>query len=87
VKAHSAWPRYLVFRAAAKSKPRASVAVQRCHGVQGEPTADGGTTNRIGRTAANALELTVTEAISFGHNYIGCEHLLLGLLGGHGGDH
>jgi ATP-dependent Clp protease ATP-binding subunit ClpC len=29
--------------------------------------------------AANALELTVTEAISLGHNYIGCEHLLLGL--------
>lgn len=31
--------------------------------------------------AANALELTVTEAISLGHNYVGCEHLLLGLLG------
>jgi ATP-dependent Clp protease ATP-binding subunit ClpC len=30
--------------------------------------------------AANALELTVTEAISLGHNYVGCEHLLLGLL-------
>ena len=29
--------------------------------------------------AANALELAVTEAISLGHNYIGCEHLLLGL--------
>jgi ATP-dependent Clp protease ATP-binding subunit ClpC len=31
--------------------------------------------------AANALELAVTEAISLGHNYVGCEHLLLGLLG------
>lgn len=30
--------------------------------------------------AANALELTVTEAIALGHNYVGCEHLLLGLL-------
>ncbi|GLY65851.1 Clp protease N-terminal domain-containing protein [Amycolatopsis taiwanensis] len=30
--------------------------------------------------AANALELTVTEALALGHNYVGCEHLLLGLL-------
>jgi ATP-dependent Clp protease ATP-binding subunit ClpA len=31
-----------------------------------------------GPTAA-ALELAVTEATSLGHNYVGCEHLLLGL--------
>lgn len=30
--------------------------------------------------AANALELAVTEATAFGHNYVGCEHLLLGLV-------
>ncbi|MBB5852184.1 Clp protease N-terminal domain-containing protein [Amycolatopsis umgeniensis] len=30
---------------------------------------------------ANALELTVTEALALGHNYVGCEHLLLGLIG------
>lgn len=30
--------------------------------------------------AANALELGVTEAIALGHNYVGCEHLLLGLV-------
>lgn len=30
--------------------------------------------------AANALELAVTEATSLGHNYVGCEHLLLGLV-------
>jgi ATP-dependent Clp protease ATP-binding subunit ClpA len=47
--------------------------------VESSADADG-TANRIGRTAANALELTVTEAISLGHNYVGCEHLLLGLL-------
>ncbi|NKQ58289.1 ATP-dependent Clp protease ATP-binding subunit [Amycolatopsis sp. K13G38] len=41
----------------------------------GEPAA------RFSGPAANALELTVTEAISLGHNYVGCEHLLLGLLG------
>ncbi|MFI6758531.1 Clp protease N-terminal domain-containing protein [Micromonospora sp. NPDC050417] len=35
---------------------------------------------RFNRTAANALELTVTEATSLGHNYVGCEHLLLGLV-------
>jgi ATP-dependent Clp protease ATP-binding subunit ClpC len=29
--------------------------------------------------ATKALELTAAEAISLGHNYIGCEHLLLGL--------
>ena len=45
-----------------------------------EAPAGGGPANRFGGTAANALELTVTEAISLGHNYVGCEHLLLGLL-------
>lgn len=34
---------------------------------------------RFSGPAANAFELAVTEAISLGHNYIGCEHLLLGL--------
>jgi ATP-dependent Clp protease ATP-binding subunit ClpC len=26
------------------------------------------------------LELTETEAIALGHNYVGCEHVLLGLI-------
>jgi ATP-dependent Clp protease ATP-binding subunit ClpC len=30
--------------------------------------------------AKRALELTAKEALSLGHNYIGCEHALLGLL-------
>jgi ATP-dependent Clp protease ATP-binding subunit ClpA len=30
--------------------------------------------------AANALEAAVAEAIGMGHNYLGCEHLLLGLV-------
>ena len=30
--------------------------------------------------AKDALEATTREALTFGHNYIGCEHLLLGLL-------
>jgi ATP-dependent Clp protease ATP-binding subunit ClpA len=34
---------------------------------------------RFSGQAANALELTATEAIGMQHNYIGCEHLLLGL--------
>ncbi|SHG76610.1 Clp protease N-terminal domain-containing protein [Streptoalloteichus hindustanus] len=34
---------------------------------------------RFDGPAANALEMTVTEATSLGHNYVGCEHLLLGL--------
>ncbi|MBS2961969.1 ATP-dependent Clp protease ATP-binding subunit [Actinocrinis puniceicyclus] len=35
---------------------------------------------RFGSQAAAALELAVTEATSLGHNYVGCEHLLLGLV-------
>jgi ATP-dependent Clp protease ATP-binding subunit ClpA len=35
---------------------------------------------RFSSAAANALELAVTEAFGMGHNYIGCEHLLLGLI-------
>jgi ATP-dependent Clp protease ATP-binding subunit ClpA len=31
--------------------------------------------------ARRALELTTSEALRLGHNYIGCEHLLLGLIG------
>jgi ATP-dependent Clp protease ATP-binding subunit ClpA len=31
--------------------------------------------------AQEALRLTVSEATSLGHNYVGCEHLLLGLVG------
>ena len=34
--------------------------------------------------ATNALELTVGEATGLGHNYVGCEHLLIGLAGGAG---
>lgn len=30
--------------------------------------------------AKRALDLTTKEALSLGHNYVGCEHLLLGLL-------
>ncbi|WP_169983444.1 Clp protease N-terminal domain-containing protein [Microbispora sp. H10836] len=36
--------------------------------------------SRFDTAAANALELAVTEAHALGHNYIGCEHLLLGLV-------
>lgn len=36
---------------------------------------------RFSGPTANALELTVTEALALGHNYVGCEHLLLGLVG------
>ncbi|GGS28116.1 MULTISPECIES: ATP-dependent Clp protease ATP-binding subunit [Actinokineospora] len=39
----------------------------------------GGEATRFSSDAANALELAVTEAVALGHNYIGCEHLLLGL--------
>ncbi|MCS7481529.1 Clp protease N-terminal domain-containing protein [Umezawaea endophytica] len=45
-----------------------------------EPTDGGNTPERFGGDAANALVLTVTEALTLGHNYVGCEHLLLGLV-------
>jgi ATP-dependent Clp protease ATP-binding subunit ClpA len=45
-----------------------------------EPAGAGGAERRFSGPAANALELAVTEATGLGHNYVGCEHLLLGLL-------
>ena len=44
------------------------------------PPPSDGTVSRMSVTAANALELTVVEALTLGHNYVGCEHLLLGLV-------
>ncbi|MGI5336517.1 Clp protease N-terminal domain-containing protein [Streptomyces sp. CA-181903] len=38
-------------------------------------------THRLDGPASNALELAVVEATALSHNYIGCEHLLLGLSG------
>jgi ATP-dependent Clp protease ATP-binding subunit ClpA len=39
----------------------------------------GGPGLRYSTPAANALEMTVAEATAMGHNYVGCEHLLIGL--------
>ncbi|WP_045747145.1 MULTISPECIES: Clp protease N-terminal domain-containing protein [Actinoplanes] len=39
-----------------------------------------GQSARFSVPASGALELAVTEATAFGHNYVGCEHLLLGLV-------
>ncbi|GAA2871924.1 hypothetical protein GCM10010517_32250 [Streptosporangium fragile] len=44
------------------------------------PPEDGDAELTFGASAAAALELTVTEATALGHNYVGCEHLLLGLI-------
>ena len=41
------------------------------------PAAEGPT--RFTADAANAVELAITEALALGHNYVGCEHLLIGL--------
>ncbi|MDA0564672.1 ATP-dependent Clp protease ATP-binding subunit [Streptomonospora sp. S1-112] len=35
---------------------------------------------RFSPPAAAALELAASEAVGLGHNYVGCEHLLLGLV-------
>ncbi|MFI9274987.1 Clp protease N-terminal domain-containing protein [Kitasatospora sp. NPDC052896] len=46
-----------------------------------EPGGEGGGEGlRFSRSTADVLELAVTEALSLGHNYVGCEHLLLGLV-------
>lgn len=52
--------------------------------VPDEPGAGEGSGEAGGRRfsvpAANVLEAAVAEASGFGHNYVGCEHLLLGLV-------
>ncbi|MBE1484568.1 Clp protease N-terminal domain-containing protein [Plantactinospora soyae] len=53
--------------------------------LAGQPAAEPGVaadspSQHFSGPAANALELAVTEATTFGHNYVGCEHLLLGLI-------
>ena len=45
------------------------------------PTGTDGPGPGFSDTAVAALQLTITEAAALGHNYIGCEHLLLGLIG------
>ncbi|MGP3958691.1 Clp protease N-terminal domain-containing protein [Nonomuraea sp. 3N208] len=42
--------------------------------------AEAGDVRSFSGPAANALEFAVNEATSLGHNYVGCEHLLLGLV-------
>ena len=39
----------------------------------------GGPGLRYSNPAASALEMTIGEATALGHNYVGCEHLLIGL--------
>lgn len=46
-----------------------------------ESAASAATKAGFGPYAATALELAATESAALGHNYIGSEHLLLGLIG------
>ena len=46
--------------------------------VTTEPGGDGAGL-RFSTAAANAVELAVSEATGLGHNYVGCEHLIIGL--------
>jgi ATP-dependent Clp protease ATP-binding subunit ClpC len=45
-----------------------------------EPSGTGSAAHQVDEATARALELTATEALALGHNYIGCEHLVLGLV-------
>ena len=47
---------------------------------QQAPTTTGDTALHFSGSAVNAMELAVTEATALGHNYVGCEHLLLGMI-------
>ncbi|HEY3751353.1 MAG TPA: Clp protease N-terminal domain-containing protein [Pseudonocardiaceae bacterium] len=49
--------------------------------VTGELAAEGEkAAKNLDASAAAAMQAALNEAISLGHNYIGCEHLLLGLI-------
>ncbi|MGV9774320.1 Clp protease N-terminal domain-containing protein [Streptosporangium sp. NPDC003464] len=49
--------------------------------ASGTPSAaPGASPLQFSRSAAGALELAVVDATGMGHNYVGCEHLLLGLI-------
>jgi ATP-dependent Clp protease ATP-binding subunit ClpC len=48
---------------------------------EGPPDTGVGSPGGMTGTARKALELTGEEALRLGHNYRGCEHLLLGLIG------
>ncbi|MEU8057559.1 Clp protease N-terminal domain-containing protein [Microbispora bryophytorum] len=69
----------LVERDLASRRPSAPAAAADPEQPADEGTRDVGP-SRFDAHAANALELAVTEAHALGHNYIGCEHLLLGLV-------
>ena len=49
------------------------------------PAGTGGSGPGFSESAVAALQLTITEAAALGHNYVGCEHLLLGLIAEPGG--
>ncbi|MDF5752893.1 Clp protease N-terminal domain-containing protein [Spongiactinospora sp. TRM90649] len=59
---------------------RALAAQTSRSGGSAPPETPDGETARFSGPAANALEMAVAEAHGLGHNYIGCEHLLLGLI-------
>ena len=65
-----------VLRAIDIEPARAEAALAAAGGTP-EPAGD---PRRFTASAAAALELAVTEATALGHNYVGCEHLLLGLI-------
>ena len=60
---------------AAPARPGAATSAA---GAGGPAGADG---LRFSAPAAVAVELAATEATGLGHNYVGCEHLLIGLSG------
>jgi hypothetical protein len=59
------------------STPEAVRAAMTIEGTEEEPLAGG---VPVGPAAGKVLQLTLREALRLGHNYIGTEHLLLGVL-------
>ncbi|WP_188187475.1 Clp protease N-terminal domain-containing protein [Nonomuraea sp. SYSU D8015] len=68
-------------RSGARAEQPGTEAEQSGAGAE-QPGTEAGTpaAGSFSAPAANALEFAVNEAISLGHNYVGCEHLLLGLV-------
>ena len=58
----------------------ASAAARRAQLRRSSSAGSGVGDRRFSVAAANVLEAAVAEATGFGHNYVGCEHLLLGLV-------
>ena len=72
-------PRARVARGGARRRSLGAACLRQGGQPAGDPSESSTPLTPNTRTA---LELTANESVKLGHNYIGCEHLLLGLIAG-----